>query len=365
MSGPAIVLAGGGSGGHITPGLALASVLAERGARLLWIGARGGLESEVVPAAGIPYEESGMKRVSTGVARTVRRLVSALGAVPAARRMLRSFGADAVVGLGGYASVPVLMAARLSGVPSYLVEANAIPGAVTRRFAASASAVFSNFACARDYLPKRVLFHHTGIPIRPELAEKLASRRPPPLGGPERLLVLGGSQGARALNKAVVGALPSLELEFPGLSVVHITGRLDYEALAAFYRSRPNAEVHPFLEDMTPAYLGSTVALTRAGAVSLAELSLAGIPSVVVPLPHSADDHQTANARFYAERGAAVLLPQSKLTPSSLIREMVELLHDREKRIAVSTAFRSLARPDAARAVADLLLDSIAERRAA
>ena len=168
--------------------MALASVLAERGARLLWIGARGGLESEVVPAAGIPYEESGMKRVSTGVARTVRRLVSALGAVPATRRMLRSFGADAVVGLGGYASVPVLMAARLCGVPSYLVEANAIPGAVTRRFAASASAVFSNFACARDYLPKRVLFHHTGIPIRPELAEKLASRRPPPLGGPERLL---------------------------------------------------------------------------------------------------------------------------------------------------------------------------------
>ncbi len=354
-----IVLAGGGSGGHITPGIAIAESLVKQGCDVMWIGAEGGLESELVPREGITYKSNGMKRVSGGLLPVVRRGFGAVVSVPAVLKMFNERKPDAVFGLGGYASVPTLVAARIKGIPYFLLELNAIPGSVTRWFASKAKCVFSNFSEARDYLSKRAFFVKTGVPLRSKIVGELAREHTRDLGKGECLLVLGGSQGARALNKAIVAAYPQLQLEFPGFRLIHITGKLDYDAAKQFYSGKPNCEVYAYTDQMADIYRCSTVALTRAGAVTLAELALAGVPSVVVPLPTAADNHQAANAEVLRAKSAVKVLNEKHLTSAKLIEELKSISHDPAEREDMTNAMKAVAKPDAADCVAKELIERI------
>ncbi len=353
-----VILTGGGTGGHIMPGVSLADELTRAGCAVLWVGAADGMEASIVPSRGIEFKPSGMSKVSSGVLRSPRRAMGAMFAVPNARAVIRNFKPNAVVGLGGYASVPMLLAARLTGTRYFLLEQNVIPGKVSRWFAPRAACVFSQFAEARDYFAKRTLFRHTGSPVRRELLEKLASTNDRKPGRSEVLLVLGGSQGSRAINRAVCEAVASLELELPGLRILHIAGKSEYEEVKPAYEGRPGHQVFDFCNSMQDLYSQATIAVARSGAVTLAELAVAGIPSVLVPYPHAADDHQMANAKVFCDRGAARLLPQNELTASRLIKDLCGLLHDNEGRKRAVEAARALAMPHAAPEIVKCLVES-------
>ncbi|GAB4164419.1 MAG: undecaprenyldiphospho-muramoylpentapeptide beta-N-acetylglucosaminyltransferase [Planctomycetota bacterium] len=358
-----VVLTGGGTGGHIMPGISLAECLASRGVEVLWIGSEGGMEREIVTKRGIRYEDSGMKRVSSGLFRGPRRAVMALAALPSARSKLRAFAADAVIGLGGYASVPTLLAARFCRIPYFLLEQNAIPGKVSRWFAPKAKRVYSQFVEARNYFAKRVVFEHTGSPVRREIIEHLRGASAQDPGKGDVVLVLGGSQGSKSVNKIFRESLPSLELEFPGLRVHHVAGAQDYDETVAAYSGRVGHKVYSFCNEMHVLLSEATVAVARAGAVTLAELAIAGIPAVLIPYPYAADNHQAANAEVYRRAGAAKVIGPSEFNATKLITSMRELLHDpvaREKAIA---AMKSFGRPNAAEDIVNSVFCSLQQDR--
>ncbi|MFA4985743.1 MAG: undecaprenyldiphospho-muramoylpentapeptide beta-N-acetylglucosaminyltransferase [Candidatus Brocadiia bacterium] len=358
-----MILTAGGTGGHIMPGIALGKYIQSKGCEVLWIGAEGGLESETVPKAGIEYRSCGMKRVSGGILPFIRRGFSALAALPKTNSIIKAFKPDAVVGMGGYASVPTLTLSYFKGIPYFLLEQNAIPGSVTRRFAGGSKRVFAQFAEARDYLPKKTLFEHSGTPLRESFLRRFPGFLERNYAHGEVLLVLGGSQGSRALNKAMVECLPVFELEFPGFRVIHLTGNDDFAEVSESYKGRAGHEVHAFCDNMDEIYARSTVALTRAGAVTLAELALAALPAIIVPFPQAADNHQRANAEVYRRAGAARVIQQRELSARKLVNEFKELCHDTEKRSSAALKMRDSAKPEATQTVGDSLI-SFLEKKA-
>jgi UDP-N-acetylglucosamine--N-acetylmuramyl-(pentapeptide) pyrophosphoryl-undecaprenol N-acetylglucosamine transferase len=346
------VFAGGGTGGHLYPALAVADELAARrpGAHVEFVGARRGIEARLVPAAGYPLRllrVSGMQ--GAGALARVRAAAGAAWAVVLCTAWMVRRRPDLVVGVGGYASGPAVLAARVLGVRSMILEQNHWPGATNRWLAPHVDAVCVPSDEARRALRGHVLV--TGNPVRRELL----SIGPSPAGERLSLLAFGGSRGAASINRAMAAALPSLARLTPAPRVVHQTGSQDEAAMRAAYAGYPGPhEVAAYFDDMPARLAACDLAVCRAGATTLAELAAAGRPAILVPYPHAAEDHQRKNAETVERAGAAITIGDAALDGPGLAAAVADLARDPARREAMGRAARSLARPDATRAIADV-----------
>jgi UDP-N-acetylglucosamine--N-acetylmuramyl-(pentapeptide) pyrophosphoryl-undecaprenol N-acetylglucosamine transferase len=263
-------------------------------------------------------------------------------------KLVREIRPDVMIGVGGYASGPAMLTAAMMSVPTIAFEPNVVPGFANRMVAPMVSAAAVHFEATCHYFRN---CHVTGVPVRQEFFHVPARSkdvRP-------TLLVFGGSQGAHAINQAVLDALPKLMEAVPGIHVIHQTGETDYiPAQAVYLRTMISAEVSPFIDDMPGAFARADLLVCRSGASTVAEITAAGKPAIFVPLPTAADDHQTRNAATLADGGAARLLPQSELSSDRLVREIAELLRDRPRLVTMAEAARRFAHPDAAARIAAL-----------
>lgn len=342
-----LLLAGGGTGGHLFPAVALAERLKqeEPDSEVLFVGTRKGLEARLLPELGWPLRTIDMSGwAGLGLKDRICSLVNLMKGMIQARRILKEFGPDVIVGVGGYASVPVLLSARLMSLPYLIHEQNAWPGLANRLLGRWAQRICLSFAEAgRAFSDRRTTV--TGNPVR------AAMEQCPPLNvAAPRLLVFGGSHGARAINQAMLAALPLLE-DFRGdLHIIHQTGELDFEEVVDGYRASgwDHVDVQPFITDMAEAYRQASLVVCRAGATTLAELTACGRPAILIPYPHAAGGHQSANGRALAIKGAALLLEQQYLTPERLGKLVSDLLQDKIRLRAMAAASRSLARLGAA-----------------
>ncbi len=360
MTGLSVVIAGGGTGGHVYPGLAVAREIRRVApdARVTFAGTVRGLEATVVPAEGFPLDyvrSAGLKGQSWAL-----RLRGALLILPGfvdAWRIISARRPQVVVGVGGYSSGPVVLAARLRGVRTMVLEQNVAPGLTNRLLARVVD------AAAVAHEETLTYFHHGGFvsgnPVRASfLAAAGDAGRAAGPGAPPRLLVLGGSQGARVLNTAVAAAVPILVRRLAGLDVVHQTGRRDRdETTAAYQRAGVMVRVEPFLDDVAGEMAAADLVVSRAGATTLAELAAVGRPAILVPFAAATDDHQRRNARAYVEAGAAVTLDERDLSGERLADLAAALFGDRAQLLAMGRAMRQLARPDAAQRIVARILE--------
>ncbi len=343
------ILAGGGTGGHVIPALAIAQELQKQhGAEVLFIGTARGIENRLVPAAGFPLklvQVGALNRVS--LATRLKTLFDLPRAFWDSRRILSDFQPDIVIGVGGYASGPAMLAAVLNRIPTLAFEPNVVPGFANRVVARMVSGAAVHFAETVEY------FRHaevTGVPVRQAFFE-IADKR---VGKPT-LLVFGGSQGARAINQAMTQCLPELLQQVPDLHLIHQTGERDYnDTQAAYQRAGASAEVYPFINDMPAFFARADLVLCRSGASTVAEITAAGKPAVFVPFPRAADDHQRVNAQALERVGAAVVLEETKLDRVWLVDTIGALLKDPGRLRRMSEAARRLAHPNAARDIAAL-----------
>lgn len=354
-----VVIAGGGTGGHLFPGIALAEELRARGGDATFVGTARGIEARVVPEQGYSLElidVAGIK--GGGLLGLLRGLLRLPRAWWQSLRLLRRLRPDLVIGVGGYASGPVVATAAMLRIPSAILEQNSIPGITNRILARLVRAVFCTFPDYAGRFPARKVIL-SGNPIRRQILGQLGDgggpdARPP---GPPRLFIFGGSQGARAISDATLAALPALLARVPDLEIWHQTGAADEprvrEGYAALGLHEPRARVAAFLGDMAAPYRWCDLVLCRAGATSLAELTVVGRPAVLVPFPRAADNHQEFNARALVEAGGAVILREAEWTPAALADTLAALLHDPPRLAAMAAAIRSAARPDAARTILD------------
>lgn len=360
MTQPVLIMAGG-TGGHVFPALAVARELESRDAPVIWLGTRRGIEAELVPAAGIALEwvrVSGLrgKGIGTWLLAPWRLAVALLDAL----RVVRRRQPGVVLGMGGFASGPGGIAAWMLGRPLVIHEQNSVAGLTNRLLAGIAREVLAAFPGS---FSSRVSARVVGNPVRAEICnlpapgERLAGRT-----GALRVLVLGGSQGALALNEAVALAVAEL-VESDRPEILHQAGRNTLARAEAAYRDAGvSAEVVAFIADMANAYAWADLVICRSGALTVAELAAAGVGAIFVPFPAAVDDHQTLNARFLADAGAGVVIPQSELSPARLAAEIAACIDNRGLVLARARAARALAQPAATRAVADTCLKWSAAR---
>ncbi len=348
------LLAAGGTGGHVIPALVVARELHARrpNTRVLFVGTAKGVENRLAPEAGFPLELIAVSAwQGQSVAARLRNLLGAPRALWQASRILQRFQPDAVLGVGGYASGPVLLAAGVAGIPLAVLEPNAVPGMANRLLAPFVRRALLAFPeTASFFRPSTALV--VGIPVRREFFE-IAPRRH---GSSINVLIFGGSQGAQSLNRAAIEALPKLESLAGELRIVHQTGQNEYNAVReAYAKFAIPAEVLPYIENMPERFASADLVISRAGANTVAELAAAGKAAILVPFPFAADQHQLRNAEALANAGAARLILNRDLNGETLtaavreIREHPETLERMEERI------RPFARPDAARRIADEL----------
>lgn len=340
-----VILAGGGTGGHVIPALAIAQELrARHSADIKFVGTARGIETKLVPAAGFELdliEVGALKNVGFGT--RLSTLWQLPGAVLRSRRILREFRPDVVIGVGGYASGPAVLAAEMAGVPTLLFEPNFVPGFANRKVARWASAAAVQFEETRRFFRNAEV---TGVPVRKEFF----AIAPRPTDAPPTLLVFGGSQGAGALNRVMMESAAALKQA--GWRVLHQTGERDYNQVqAAYSQSGISTEVTPFIDRMPEAFARADLLLCRSGGSTVAEVAAAGKPAIFVPFPRAADDHQRRNAEALAQAGAAVLIPEAELTSVRLVKSVGELLADKKRLGEMAAAARRLARPNAAEAV--------------
>ncbi|QOC24155.1 undecaprenyldiphospho-muramoylpentapeptide beta-N-acetylglucosaminyltransferase [Wenzhouxiangella sp. AB-CW3] len=340
----------GGTGGHIFPGLAVAEELKGSGAAVTWLGTAAGLESRLVPERGIALERitiGGLR--GRGLAGWLLAPWRVMRAVWQARAILRRHRPACVLSMGGYVAGPGALAARLMGIPLVIHEQNAIAGLTNRLLRPLARRVMTGFP---DTLRGG---EHVGNPVRADIvamappAERMAGRT-----GPLRLLVVGGSQGAAVFSEQVPEALADMPPSARPV-VVHQAGRQYEQTRSAYERLGVEGEIHEFIEDMATALGQADLALCRSGALTVSELSAAGVASILVPFPHAVDDHQTANARFLSDADAAWLLPQAELDAGKLSGLLSEM--SRERLMAMAARARNKARTDAAEQVARACLE--------
>lgn len=346
-----IILTTGGTGGHIFPALAAAEELKARfsGIELLFVGSNHGPEKDLSARAGIPF--AGLP-VRGFLGRGTRALAAAAGMLRGIARafaLLRSFRPDAVIGFGGYAAFAVVFAARFSGIPTAVHEQNALAGISNRILGRMADRIFCSLPSTRGFGDRPTIL--TGNPVRRSVVEAACRKQ---RGEGRRLLVMGGSQGAHAVNAAVSAVLPRLKTA--GIELRHQTGEADSATVRDAYAAAGiNGKVEAFIHDMGAAYAWADLALCRAGATTVAELAACGLPAVFIPFPHATHDHQSKNAALVAERGAALMIAETDLAKIDLGEILIDLLTHPEKIQQASRAMKELARPDAAAAVADEL----------
>jgi UDP-N-acetylglucosamine--N-acetylmuramyl-(pentapeptide) pyrophosphoryl-undecaprenol N-acetylglucosamine transferase len=350
------VLAGGGTGGHVIPALAIAQELRkEFAAKVLFVGTARGMETRLVPPAGFELrlvQVGALNRVS--FATRVRTLTNLPRAVWDASRLLVDFGAQVVIGVGGYASGPAMAAAILRRIPTVAFEPNVIPGFANRLIASRVSCAAVQFDQTGQYFPK---YEVTGVPVRPAFFE-IDSKRA--AGVPPTLLIFGGSQGAHAINQAVLEALPVLREQVMGLRIIHQTGERDFEnAQSAYQKAGLDAQVAAFIQDMPATFAQADLLVCRSGASTVGEVAAAGKPAIFIPFPRAADDHQKVNAQTLEQEGAAVLLEESQLTGARLAQTVIGLLGDGSRLERMGEAAKRLAHPNAARDIAHMAVNLI------
>jgi len=345
-----VLVMAGGTGGHVFPALAVAAALRERGHAVEWLGTRAGIEAELVPANDFVLHTINVAGVrGKGLAAKLMAPLQIARALWQALAVVRAVRPSVVLGLGGFASGPGGLAAKLLGIPLVIHEQNAVAGTTNRILARFASRVLEAFPGA---LPRG---EFTGNPVRDTISaiqapqqRGLATRKP------LRLLVLGGSLGATAINGLVPKALSLLARDKRPL-VRHQCGRKNVEATTAAYREvGVEASVEPFIADMAEAYQWADVVICRAGALTVSELAAAGVGALLIPFPAAIDDHQTKNGQWLAENNAAIVLRQADLTPTVLVNELQRLIDNPSRLLAMATSSRALARADATARVADI-----------
>jgi UDP-N-acetylglucosamine--N-acetylmuramyl-(pentapeptide) pyrophosphoryl-undecaprenol N-acetylglucosamine transferase len=351
---PVVVLAGGGTGGHVFPMVAVADALrAEADVRIVYVGTARGIEARVVPARGDELELLDVIPIKgRGPIGALRGALRAAGTLPVAHKLVKRLAPRAVLAVGGYAAGPVGLAACLTRVPVAILEPNSTLGLTNRWLVPFARRAYVAFPETEKKLGAKA--QRTGVPLR-------GAFHPAPYepGSRFRVLVLGGSQGAKALNEIVPEALALARRDVGALTVLHQAGRDRDEAVRGSYRACGAGEwasVVPFLDDVASELASSDLVIERAGGSSLGELCSVGRPSILVPFPFAADDHQRKNAQAVAAEGAAVSIDQVDATPARVASEVVALAKDSARRVAMANAARALGRPDAARTIARDLL---------
>ncbi len=355
MMAGAYVIAAGGTGGHIFPGIALAREIRERRpeAEVLFVGSRRGLETRLVPQAGFALE---LVRASGFAGKRPATKLLALTELPAgffqARRLLSRHRARAVAGVGGYVTVPVVTAARSLGIATLIHESNAMPGIANRLLNRFATRTAVGVAAANPHFSRPGVV--TGTPVRPEFFSVPALE---PSAATRRLLVFGGSQGSRVLNRAMVGAAPLLAGEH--LEVIHQTGEREFEETRARYGLLPEGwKLAPFLPRIHEELAWADLVLSRAGSQTLAELAAAGRPAILVPFGSATHGHQAENARVFAQAGAAVAIDEASASGRAVADAVRDLLSDRRRLVEMGGRARAFARPEAAKLLADLLFEA-------
>ena len=347
-----VLIAGGGTGGHLYPGIALARELQRRDQATVvtFVGTAAGLESRVIPREGFVLDVirvAGLKGKSR-MTRLRGLLLLPMAAVDAWRVLSRR-RPSVVVGVGGFSSGPVLALAALRRCPTLLLEQNALPGITNRLLAPLVRAAAVNFPEALRYFPRTGFV--AGNPVRAEFFEPLAGAAS---DGNVRVLIMGGSQGAHAINVAMTQAAPALAASGVRLAITHQTGERDLAAVREAYAAAGlSVRVEPFLYEMDREMKQADVVVARAGATTLSELAASGRPAILVPLPTAADDHQRRNAEAFARIGGAVVLEERGLTGERLAAELLTLAQDPARRDDMGRQSRTLARPDAAERIAD------------
>jgi UDP-N-acetylglucosamine--N-acetylmuramyl-(pentapeptide) pyrophosphoryl-undecaprenol N-acetylglucosamine transferase len=356
-----VLIAAGGTGGHIYPGIAVAREILRRDpeSQVRFVGTARGLESKLVPQAGFELsliDSTGLKNV--GAIARLRGLLVLPKSFLGARRLLKSFRPDVVIGAGGYVSGPVLLSAAMLRLPTMVMESNALPGWTNRVLARFVDKAAVSFEVALPYFRGKAVV--TGNPVRREFFEIVARERQP---GQLSVLVFGGSQGARAINEAMIAALPLLASMKDALRITHQTGESDFARVTAGYAEDGWAEratATKYIDNMVAAFAAADLVVCRAGATTTAELIAAGKASVMVPFPLAADDHQRKNAEALAAAGAGIMILQQDLSGERLALELTSLVRNPERIARMERAARDLARGDAAAAVVDMIEELVA-----
>jgi len=346
-----ILLAGGGTGGHLFPAVAIAQQLlsSEPKSEALFVGTAKGLEARVLPQLQLPLKTIDIAGfVGKSLGAKLALLPKLLRSLRQSRRILDQFQPDVVVGVGGYASGPVLLAAWRRGYPVLIHEQNAAPGLTNRLLGRLARRICLTFTESAGFFKGETIL--TGNPVRREMIAV-----PPLPDDKPTLLVFGGSRGARAINRTVSESLQHLGAWRGRLKIIHQTGEEDLDEVRRAYADAgwDDAEVTAFIDDMAAVYARCQLVVCRAGATTIAELTACGRPAVLIPFPFAAADHQTANARALADQGAAILLPQSQLEAETFATQLGDLMNDHRRLLEMADAAKRLARPQAT----DLILD--------
>ena len=345
-----VIVAGGGTGGHVIPALAIAQELrSQNSAEVVFIGTARGIEVRLVPAAGFELkliQVGALKRVD--LATRLKTFLDLPRSIGVSRRILGDFRPDVVIGVGGYASGPAMLTAAFMNIPTIAFEPNVVPGLANRLLAPTIRAAAVHFDQTCRYFRNCLV---TGVPVRREffsVPDRPSNTRP-------TLLVFGGSQGAHAISQAMIEGLPLLTQAMPDMHVIHQTGEKDYAGVQeAYLKAMVSAEVSSFIDDMPGAFARADLVVCRSGASTVAEIAAAGKPAIFIPLPTATDDHQRHNAAALASAGAARLLLQSELTAERLAADVSAMINDPAGLAQMAEAARGFAHPDAAAKIAAL-----------
>jgi UDP-N-acetylglucosamine--N-acetylmuramyl-(pentapeptide) pyrophosphoryl-undecaprenol N-acetylglucosamine transferase len=356
-----MIVAGGGTGGHLFPGVAVAEELLRQkpDSRVLFIGTNRGIEKRVLGGMGFALKTIDVEGIKgRGILKIAASLLKIPGSIRRSFQIIREFKPDVVAGVGGYASGPAVLAAKLMGIRTVIAEQNAVPGLTNRILGRFVDRIFVTFAASGSLFPvgKTVV---TGNPVRSAFLSGTKSERGQ--GHPFTVLVFGGSQGAAAINRAALAALAILAPLKDDLLFIHQTGERDRQAVDAAYREQGfQAEVHAFIGDMAETYGRADLLVCRAGATSIAEITAMGKATVFIPLPTAAGDHQTKNALLLADAGAAAVIPEKELDGSTLAAQIERLYRSPEEIRKMERAAASLGRRDAAAAIVKFICDDAA-----
>lgn len=350
MSGPLLAVVGGGTGGHVYPGVAVAQAWLDNvpGGRVIYIGSPTGFEARAVPAMGLDFEPVEARRLkNAGLVERLKTLVRMPVAIWRGRALLKRLDPVVVLGVGGYVSGPVVLAAALTGRPCAIAEQNARPGLTNRILSRFVRRVYSAFPEVAERLPARKV-KQLGNPVRRDIRAVAAEAGE--AGHTHRILVIGGSQGAKALNDKLPPALAELRQRFGDLEVRHQAGRGKAEPVRAAYDAAgmTDAVVDAFIDDVAGAFAWADLVVARAGATTVAELACVGRPALFVPFPYAADDHQAANAASLVDAGAALMEREETLDQARLVSQLDALLGDPTRLAEMAAAARAVARPAAA-----------------
>jgi len=356
-----VMIAGGGTGGHIFPAVAIAEEFMKRndGNDVLFIGTSRGLEGQVVPQAGFRLTMIDVEGIKgRGLVNSLRGLLKIPRSIVQSWSLIRSFRPDIVIGVGGYASGPAVLTARLMGIKTIIAEQNAVPGITNRILARFSDRQFVSFQETERWFPGGHVIL-SGNPVRAVFAEEMPTVR----GNDERftLLIFGGSQGARSINGAVREFIDTAGDWKKEIHIIHQTGRNDFQEMSDFYRVRGvHAEVHRFITDMADAYRRADLLLCRSGATSIAEITVIGKASILVPYPYAVGDHQTLNAKILVDAGAAVMIPEGELDGAGLAEVVESLYRNPERRAGMERKARRLGNRHAASVIVDECMKLVA-----